>query len=817
MTQSLIVQIFMSKTTLSRGRDTGGKAISFWAGLVTWLTMVSASSADEATVLDHVLVEGQLLPGNGLISAQDGAQTSSVITRSAIEQKSPLNNAYQAMDLLPGVNTYSYDATGLFGGGLRMRGFNSDQIGVSIDGAPMNDAGNFAIYPSELIDLENLEEIDVQHGANAQDAPMVGATGGSIGLRTSNPQDVARFRVQQTYGAYDAYKTFLRADTGYLDDKRFKAFVSVSKAEANKWKGNGSADREHLDFKGVLNLTPGNSITGGLLYNELFNNNLRTLTLDDIKQYGMDADFGTLPPQHLAAVNGKAGKESVPKDGYYDLNLNPYRNYLATLQGRFELAPNLKLDVDPYYSYGYGTGGNELRTLTESGPSTGKFRGGIQDINGDHDTLDTVMVYSGAVTETERPGVTSRLHTQLANHHLMAGYWYEYAHHRRTQPAVRFDQAGNSADPWLDDASLFLRRQDGTPYQGRDFLTRNVSQSFFAQDDIDFLENRLRLSLGIRYTELQRDFYNAASDSFAADYRLKQTYARPLPNVGIRYRFDDRHQVFASRSENFKAPPDSVLYGLIKGGSVKNGQLTGYSLKSVNVNEEVATHWDLGYRYTMDQLMLSGTLFYVDYRDRIASATDPNNPGTNSNYNVGNSVTQGVELASAWRFLPTWSLYGSFSYTASRMEQDLAFTFKEQDASGKTIYPVRNLPTSGKQFPDVPAWLAGAVLQYRDGPWSANLSAKYTGDRYATLVNDESVSGYTLVGFDAGYRLPSTAWFIDPMIRVNVYNLLDERYLNLNAGSGSSFTTHAYGSNSSKPSYYIGAPRSFGVTLSTDF
>lgn len=745
--------------------------------------------ADEAVVLDKLVVEGAAVPGNGLITPQNSARATSVITRPAIEQKNTQNNIYQAMDMVPGVNTYSYDATGLFGGNIRMRGFNSDQIGMSIDGAPINDAGNFAVYPSELVDLENLEQIEVIHGGNNTDTPMTGATGGFIGMRISNPADQARFRVQQSYGAFNAYKTFLRADTGYLGDKRFKAFLSVSKAEADKFKGYGSADREHLDFKGVLNLSPGNSITGGFLYNELFNHNFRTLSKQEIQTLGRDADYGMVPPQHLPGVNGVADVERAPSDNFYNLSLNPYLNYLATLQGRFELTPNLKLDIDPYYNYGYGTGGNELRALREGTP----LRAG--DINGDGDTLDTVLVYSGFLTESERPGVTARLHTQLANHKLMAGYWFDYSYHRRTMPAVRFDAAGNPADPWLDDSSQFILRQDGSVYQNRNTLTKTTSQSFFAQDDINFLNNDLLLSLGFRYTTVQRDFYNYASENYAGNYNEKARYDRPLPNVGIRYQLTEQQQIFASRAENFKAPPDSIYYGLVSGNS----------RRAVNVKEEVSTNWELGYRYYQNDLSLTATLFYIDYRDRIASAYDPNN-NIRTNYNVGDSTTKGIELESAWRFLPNWSIYGSFSYTHNRMEQNLRTQLV-------TNGPVVTLQTAGKSFPDVPEFLAGAALQYRNGPISANLSAKYTGQRYSTLVNDESMSGYTLVSFDSSYRFPSTGWFRDPMVKFNVYNLLDEDYLSLNALSGSSFTPTA----AQNPSYYVGAPRSFSVTLSTDF
>ena len=79
---------------------------------------------------------------------------------------------------------------------------------------------------------------------------------------------------------------------------------------------------------------------------------------------------------------------------------------------------------------------------------------------------------------------------------------------------------------------------------------------------------------------------------------------------------------------------------------------------------------------------------------------------------------------------------------------------------------------------------------YRDR-WSANLPAKYTGKRYPTLVNDEFTKSYTLVNFDAGYRLPTSTVFHDPSIRFNVYNLFDTEYINLSGLS--SYTPQTQG------------------------
>jgi len=764
----------------------------------------STALAQDTTAVGRIVVEGDA-PGNGLMVQEDTPKARSSVNRAAIEQKSTLNNAFQLIELLPGVNTYSYDATGLFGGGLRMRGFNSDQLGVTIDGVPINDSGGFAVYPPEFADIENLAEIFITQGSTDTDAPHIGATGGNIGMITSNPTDQARLRAQQTFGSDHAYRTYLRADSGYLADNRFKAFISYSHSEADKWKGDGGANREHVDFKGVLDLAPGNSITAGLLWNRMFNNNLRTLTLAQINTLGRNADFGSVAPQHLAGVNGSAQNENAPADGYYGFNVNPFENYIVTVKGNFQLTPALRLDVEPYYWYGFGTGGSQLTTLQESNGAT-KLGGGIRDINRDGDTLDKVMIYSSSLTETQRPGITLRLSGQLDNHSLMAGYWYERAHHLLTRPGVTFDNSGTSADAWLQNPANYLLRQDGTTYQSRDWMTINTAQSLFLQDSIGLLNDRLKLLLGVRHSGIDRDFTNRANEAAGggATYNVQQAFYKTLPSLGARYQLNNEQQMFFNVAENFKTPASSIFAGLVKGGTYSNGVLTGYTLKPVNVAPETSTNWDIGYRYASKELSFSGSLFFIDFKNRIAAAYDPVN-AENTNYNVGDSTTQGFELESAWRFQPKWSVYGSLTYTRSRINQDMRTDANAFEA------------TAGKEFPDVPDWMAGVALQYRDGPWSANLSAKYTGKRYSTLVNDEAIGGFTLFNFDAAYRLPSTAFFRDPQLRFHVYNLLNTDYLYLNSSSGSGFTTRALGAGGSTPSYYVGAPRAFSFMLASDF
>ncbi len=764
-----------------------------------------------STNVGTVTVQGTDTGGteSGLIIQEETPKARSSVNRKHLDKLDPSSNPYQAIELLPGVNTFSYDATGLFGGGLRIRGFNSDQLGFTINGAPVNDSGNFAVYPQEYTDSENLCEMFVTQGSTDTDAPHVGATGGNVGMVTCGPNDQRRVRVSQSAGQLNYTRTFVRYDTGAVNDGQFKAFVSYSKSKVDKFKGKGGADRDHVDLGAEMKLGANTSVSTSFLYNRAFNNNYRTLTKAQIAATGRMTDFGLNPPQHLAGVNGTAQVESAPSDGFYKFSVNPFENSLWTAKLEHKIDKDWSVSAEPYYWYGFGTGGNQLTTLAESNVGT-KLGGGIRDINGDGDALDTVMVYRSSVTKTHRPGITLKSSYRMDNHLINAGFWFERANHRQTQPATTFDNNGNALDPWLANPANFLLRQDGTAYQGRDQLTISKAQSLFVQDSISLMSDQLNLVIGLKAAKIDRDFENYANESTSsgrnsgADYQVKRSYSKVLPNFGLRYALNEQQSVFFNAAQNFKAPGNFSFQNLLAGGAYTSGVLSGFTQQNPVVKAETSNNYDLGYRIASGDWTFSGSVFHIDYQNRIASGYNPDT-GTTFDINVGDVRTQGAELESGFRMSPNWSLYGSLSYVSSKMKSDLRTGASTTEA------------TAGKQLPDTPNWLAGIALNYVDGPFFSALQAKYTGKAYSTLVNDEQVDGYTVINLATGYRFESGQFFKNPMIRLNVSNLFDTEYLRINSGSGSQFTTRALGAGGSAPAYYVGAPRFASVTLSSDF
>lgn len=770
----------------------------------------ASDTTDVGTV--HIAGEGDSL-GNGLMIEEDGAKAKSTVTKAAIDKSRPTANPFQLLNLQPGVNASSYDATGLFGGNLRVRGFNSDQMGFTINGAPVNDSGNFAVYPQEYTDSENLCELFVTQGSVDTDAPHVGASGGNVGLVSCGPKDERGGKFSQSLGELSFTKTFLRLDTGLIGkDSPYKAFVSYSKSKVDKFKGYGGADRDHVDAGMDWKLTRDTDLTANLLYNHAVNNNLFTVTKSQWLT-NPDVEYSNVVPQHLASgnenTNASFGYNYTDHPAYYGYSLNPFENYLFTSRLQSRINDKLTLSAEPYYWYGYGTGGTEQSTLSESG-SGSKLGNGISDINKNGNTTDTVGVYTGSVTETNRPGITFKANYDLENNKILAGYWFERARHHQTKPATTMDNNGNIADLWLK--SNLITLNNGQTYEGRDYMTISTGQSAFLLDTITLANDRLQFMPGIRYTSIKRDFTNTASmgGGLGANYEADRTYRKLLPSLGATYKLSDPWQVYGNVTKNMRAPSNFVLSGWVSSVTYTNGVPSAFTLTPNNsIKEETSTNYEAGMRYSGQQVNGSFALYQVDFKNRIAQGFNPQT-NTYTDYNVGDSRVMGFELQVGSKPVNGWSVFGSATYTDSKLLSD----FPSLKGSTQTM-----LATTGKIFPDTPKWMFGASAQYSSGPYLAALSGKYVGKRYTTLMNDESIDGYTTFDFDAGYEFKSSRFLKKPTLRLNVTNLFDKKYLNANSGSGSNITvtTDTSYKGGGSPTYYVSAPRFTSVTFSTEF
>ena len=699
---------------------------------------------------------------------EDSAKGRSTVTKEAMDEMAPTANALDKLKYTPGINVSSTDASGLSGTSFTMRGMNSDQVGISADGIPINDSGDYSIYPNLLGDPENFSEIFVTQGSSEVDGPHIGSSGGNIGLVTMRPTKEAGVFVKQAIGTNSLDKSFVRINTG--DINGFRSYLSASHTEGDKWRGKGTLRANKFEWNTLFEDGNGNSTNAIIKYHKQENYNYNTLSKAQFQKSGRTLDYAENP------IYNSSGKLV----SYYKLNQNPFENLTASLTQRFQLRDDLSLTMVPYY---YWANGGSFTGQSASGLSSTSDKAGNYDLKG----LPYDTYYRPSWTETWRSGITTKLKWDLnESHSIDVGHWYERARQRQTQPFISITANGAPSDTWGDyNAGNEVKDNNGATVQGRHQFTITPAQKVWAQDTWTVTPD-LTLVGGLAYQHVERDG-NMLGDLYNKPQKNDATYSQFLPNFSARYQINDENQTFYNITRNMRTPPNYVLYNV--------GD-------SISTKPELSWNQELGWRFTKDDMALSATLFRISYKNRQLSTT--NADGDYEMLNVGNVVNKGLELEWSGLLPYNFNYYTSYTYTESEQQDDMTIRNK-------------NLPTAGKQLANVPKNMLNATLGWDNKRYYANVSGKYVGSYYGDLTNDEQIAGRTTFDLSAGVRLPvDKKIFKTAAIRLSVLNVFDKEYLSsartvvLNAAPVS-------GLNAATPYYNVGEERTAMVSFEASF
>lgn len=723
--------------------------------------------ADDTVDVGAVNVAGKQSLGNGHMIKEESAKARSTVTKEAMDQMAPTANAVDKLKYTPGINVSSTDATGLSGTSFTMRGMNSDQVGLSSDGFPINDSGDYSIYPNLMGDSENFSEVFVTQGSSEADGPHIGSSGGNIGLVTIRPTKDFGVFVKQSVGSNNLRKSFARLNTGDLGG--FKTWVSASHTEGDKWKGKGTLRADKIEWNTLFEDGNGNSTNAIFKYNKQENYNYNSVSKAQFQTQGRRVDYS----ESTVFKNGSVSQS-------YKLNRNPFESLTASVTQRFQLRDDLSLTFNPYYvwSNGGSFSGQTATTLSSSSSKAGNY-----DLTG----LPTGSYYRPSWTETWRPGMTTKLKWDLNEEHsLDFGYWYERARQRQTQPFIGIKANGAPENVWGDyNGSDQLVDRNGTTVQGRHQYTVTPAQKLWVQDTWQATPD-LTLTGALAYQYVERDGNNLGSLTDKAEKRNVR-YHQFLPSFNAKYQIDPNNQAFYNVTRNMRTPPNYVLYN--KGDSI--------SLKP-----ELSWNQELGWRYSEEKMALSATLFYITFKDRQISTTDLN--GDYVVANVGEVKNRGLELEWSGLLPHNFNYYASYTYTKSEQMDDL---------TNKNVL----LPTSGKQLVNVPENMFNLSLGYDDSRYYGNVVGKYVGAFYGDLTNDEKISGRTVFDLNAGIHLPVDKKVLkSATLRFSMLNVFDKEYL----ASTRTVSFNSVKTNGLAPStayYNVGEERTAMVSLEAAF
>jgi len=270
----------------------------------------------------------------------------------------------------------------------------------------------------------------------------------------------------------------------------------------------------------------------------------------------------------------------------------------------------------------------------------------------------------------------------------------------------------------------------------RDWHFETDAVAIYASDTISLLDNRLELTPGLRYETVKTDYVDGRSGA-------KDT--------------NDVNELLPGLTAGFQATNELFLFANAQRSlvPVQTAQVT----KSGEVANETAWNYELGARIQHNPAFSTQvTVFRIDHDDQIQY-----DKPSNTYINLGETLSQGVELSADWQASNHLTLGLTYSYLDTEQK------------SGSN---------AGNELPNAPHHHLGADLQYRSGQWLANMNALYVSRSFSDAANtvDETSNGsagklpaYTLVNANLSREV---ALANDKTLQLSVAlnNLLDEDY-----------------------------------------
>ncbi|WP_430389876.1 TonB-dependent receptor [Dyella sp. 20L07] len=762
--------------------------------------------------LETVKVTANAL-GAGLMSVQDAPKAVSTITREAIEEAPPGSNFTQMLESVPGAYSASDDITGMQDGQYNIRGFTQDEIGVTVNGAPLNDAGSYQTYATEYGDTSNMGDITVLQGIPDVDMPDTGAAGGHIAWATLTPYHQFGVNFEQSLGSNNYRRSFVRLNTGDMGPVR--GWLSYSNNESMLWRGKGHQHVEKYDGKLLWDINDGNSITASFQYNRQFKNRYRNVSKQDVAQNGYDYSWDE---------TWTATKLGTYDSNYYKLHTNAFKTLVFSLDGEFTLSDNLRMSVVPYLIWNDGgSGTGNYFTETKYADNEWGYYNGDLNQNGVITNNQKAQVYAFSNSTTYRPGVTLKLNQDLGmDNSLEYGLWYERSRQQQWQGYSMVNAAtGVPYDNWSNDDSLLRYPNGSAQLKYNEYTTTEVKKGFVT--DTWTPNDKWTFSAGLAYLYVTRE--GSAYEYPGADYgtknsnydkydlgnlcnatsvrlscgssNLSASFHKVLPTLGVKYALDERNQFFYGIGSSYRVPPNLAVF---------MNQVLG---KQANQPE---TSWnnDLGYRYYGDAVSVSASLYQSNFRNKTVSAYDDTS-GQTYFLEIPKMRMRGLNAEGSWNMSHQFTLYGSYTYTQAKMMGNM----NEGDDG--------IIPTKGKTMTSTPRNMLYARLRFHQGPFFASIGAKYSSAIWGDYVNSEKAGGYTTVSASAGWHLPDTEMFKHSSIRINGSNLLNRKaytYAVANEYSHASGNTVYDGQafySSGLTNYSLLQPRAYVVTFRTEF
>lgn len=532
-------------------------------------TVAARAQSTATDAIETVISTASRASVNGIMRPITVPKQRSTIDAAYLNTQTAGQTVMDSLNKAPGFNFTNNDPYGSSGGNLRVHGYDGNHISLTLDGMPLNDTGNYAIFTNQLLDSENIGQVSVNQGATDVDSPSAAASGGVVAIRTTRPSDTFAVMLQPSFGSFDYQRYFGRVDSGAFGPWDTLAFASFSMASNDKYKGPGKIQKRQYNAGFYQDMGDLGFITLGLHWNSNRNNNYALVSFLPVGPGfyansaipGQPGSTGTpARPNVIYDINGRftgatpfgasvgtgletdyeetctrvagtpvtTGPTAAQADtrclNYFRRQINPSDTGNIRLSSLWRLADNVTLTVDPSIQYVLANGGSQYTQLNERDPRLiGASGAAGVDLNGDGNfgdmtpatgaalaarPSDVTGVFGPSNTNTVRYGLNTSLLWNIADEHtIQLAYTLDYGGHKQTGQAAFLAPDGSPQD-WFAgyrDEGARVLAADGSTFRTRDRKSHAILNQGAVAYEGDFFEGDLHASIGARLPFLTRD------------------------------------------------------------------------------------------------------------------------------------------------------------------------------------------------------------------------------------------------------------------------------------------------------------------------
>ena len=724
----------------------------------------------------------------------------STIKAADIERKLGTQEFPEVLKSTPGV--YATKSGGGFGDGrINLRGFNSENVAVMINGVPVNDMENGRVYWSNWAGLSDVTSaMQVQRGLGAAKV-AVPSIGGTINIlsKTSDVNKGGNVVASTGNNGYQKYGFTL--STGLMENG-LAATVSFAKIS-------GEGYIEGTQFEGTNYFVN---------FSKEINKNhkLSFTSFGAPQRHGQRQNMSTVSTYR----NAEAGNQFNPDWGYKDgqvthIEDNFYHKSQTSLNHYWTINDNTSLSTAAYVSYGTGGGGGTAGTNRDlfgvrlGGADQPVDLDNIVEINRANGALGSEAILRASRNDHEWYGLLSTFKTNLTDELTFIGgldvRTYTGKHFREVTDLLGGDYYLDNNNVNNPNAALVVGDKMGYNNDGEVGWLGFFGQLEYGTENFDAF-----VSSSIQKTSYQRIEYFLYDLSTEAGRDLATSEKIKLDGYSIKgganFRLDDVQNVFAN-------------IGYFERPAAFNAVFNGFNNTKINrdaENEKVFS-LELGYGVRAEKFAANVNVYRTQWNDRTFTrnvrATEPGAEDYTANLLGVNALHQGIEFDFTYKPSNDLNFSGMLSLGDWKWDNNLEDVpvFNEDQEEVTTL----SLPIKGLKVSNAAQTTAALGMLYKfwdktsitvDYNYFANLYARIDVLNYAnateTPTDSYKVPSYGTV--DASLRHSFNFGTFDTTLTARVNNVLDTEYI-------------ADAIDASDPLVFFGFGRTFSLSAKIKF